>query len=116
MSGKKDHGVLGTSNNVLEEEIAERIAPLLTESDIERISEKKLTLNGCMEYCMKNGHKYEVRKDKNGVAMISPEQHWKWVSEYFGVDIRLVPESINLPEEQAEQESVDDTLSALLDF
>lgn len=117
MSEEKNYGVLGAPKNTLEEEIAERIYPLLTESDIERIKKDKLTLKGCLDKCMEKGHKFEVKSGKGGIARITPEQHWKWVSEYFGIKVdpaASVP--VAAPVEQAKPEPVDDTLSALLDF
>lgn len=120
MAGKNyaEYGALGKPKNDLEEEIAERLSPLLTNEDIERIKKDKLTLSGCVAKCMQNGHRYEVKSGKSGIAMISPEQHWKWVSDYFGVRILVdaarhapIAEHATEPEERA-----DDVLSALLDF
>ena len=117
MSEEKNYGVLGAPKNTLEEEIAERIYPLLTESDIERIKKDKLTLRGCLDKCMEKGHKFEVKSGKGGIARISPEQHWKWVSEYFGINVTPEPSApMTASAEQAKPEPVDDTLSALLDF
>lgn len=119
MSEEKNYGALGAPKNALEEEIAERIYPLLTESDIERIKKDKLTLRGCLDKCMEKGHKFEVKSGKGGIARITPEQHWKWVSEYFGVKAEpesSVPVAAPAEQEQGKPEPVDDTLSALLDF
>lgn len=115
----KEYGALGKPKSELEEEIAERIYPQLTEADIERINKDKLTLGGCVDKCMQNGHKYEVKSGKGGIARITPEQHWKWVSEYFGVKVdpeSSVPVAAPVEQEQVKPEPVDDTLSALLDF
>lgn len=120
MAGKNyaEYGVLGKPKNDLEEEIAERLSPLLRDEDIERIKKDKLTLGGCLEKCMQNGRRFEVKSGKSGIARISPEQHWKWVSDYFGVRISA---DISQPAPRAEQvtepeEQNDDVLSALLDF
>ena len=71
----KDYGILGKATNPMEEEIAETILPLLTVENEDRIAEKKLTLSGCMQKCMENGHKYEVKTGRQGIARISLLRH-----------------------------------------
>lgn len=76
---------LGTPKNELEKDTLKYIEPLITEMIGEDIIGKKLTLKGCLESCFKKGKKFEVRDGSHGVAMITPEQHFAWVREYFGI-------------------------------
>ena len=112
----KDYGILGKATNPMEEEIAETILPLLTVEDEDRIAEKKLTLSGCMQKCMENGRKYEVRNGNRGIARISEEQHWKWVFAYYGIKGQKTTSSEKTPEPVPVPEPVDDPFSGLLDF
>ncbi len=76
---------LGTPKNELEKDTLKYIEPLITEMIGEDIIGKKLTLAGCLDYCFKKGHKFEVKNGSRGVAMVTPEQHFAWVREYFGI-------------------------------
>lgn len=76
---------LGTPKNELEKDTLKYIEPLITEMIGEDIIGKKLTLAGCLDYCFKKGHKFEVKSAKQGIAKISEEQHFAWVREYFGI-------------------------------
>lgn len=118
MANEKNFGVLGTPNNPMETEIAEYLSPLLTEEDKNRIKEKKLTLKGCIEECMKKGHKFEVKNGKTGIARISPEQHWKWVCGYFGVKFTMPGKTVDSKDvAAAKPEPVsDNSFNSLLDF
>ncbi len=71
--------------NDMEKEIAEHIKPLLTPEVEEKIKNDKLTLRGCLDHCYAKGKKFEVKTGNRGIARISEEQHFKWVSEYFGI-------------------------------
>ena len=97
---------LGKAANDMEKEILEYVKEHADAAASERILKDKLTLKGCVEYCFKQGHKYEVKSAKSGFARISPEQHWEWVRKYFGLKdggsskkaIRLpVPENDAVP-------------------
>ncbi len=112
----KDYGILGKATNPMEEEIAETILPLLTVEDEDRIAEKKLTLSGCMQKCMKNGRKYEVRNGNRGIARVTEEQHWKWVFAYYGIKGQKTTSSEKTPEPVHVHEPADDPFSGLLDF
>lgn len=113
----ESYGVLGKPQNDLEEEIAQHIYPLLTTTDEERIKNDKLTLSGCMENCMKKGHKFEIKTGKSGIARISPEQHWKWVCEYFGIAFSMPSLNAAPAVKPAKEEpAIDQTLSDLLNF
>lgn len=117
MANTKNFGVLGTPKGPMELEIAEHLAPLLTEEDKKRIKEKKLTLEGCIEECMKKGHKFETKTKKSGIARISPEQHWKWVCGYFGVKFTMPGEPVVKSDVSVKAEIVtDDSLDSLLNF
>ncbi len=67
--------------NAIEKEIAETIKPLLTPEIEEKIEKDKLTLAGCWQYCHGKGKSHKV----GNCAKISPEQHFKWMGEYFGI-------------------------------
>lgn len=112
----KDYGILGKATNAMEEEIAETILPLLTVEDEDRIAEKKLTLSGCMQKCMENGRKYEVKTGRQGIARISEEQHWKWVFAYYGIKGTKPTATEKTPEPVHVPEPADDPFSGLLDF
>ena len=112
----KDYGILGKATNPMEEEIAETILPLLTVENEDRIAEKKLTLSGCMQKCMENGHKYEVKTGRQGIARISEEQHWKWVFAYYGIKGQKPTATEKTPEPVHVPEPADDPFSGLLDF
>ncbi len=77
---------LGEPKNDLERDTLAYIEPLITEMIGEDIIGKKLTLKGCLESCFKKGKKFEAREGSHGVAMITPEQHFAWVREYFGIE------------------------------
>lgn len=109
----KDYGILGKATNAMEEEIAEKLLPLLSAEDEQRIREKKLTLSGCMQKCMENGHKYEVKSGRQGIARISEEQHWKWVFAYYGIKQKPVDK---VPTPAPVPEPAEDIFSGLLDF
>ena len=112
----KDYGILGKATNPMEEEIAETILPLLTVEDEDRIAKDKLTLSGCMQKCMENGRKYEVRNGNRGIARISEEQHWKWVFAYYGIKGQKTTSSEKTSEPVPVPEPADDPFSGLLDF
>ena len=70
---------LGEPSNDMEREIFEYLTACNdTELDT-RILEKKLSLEGCLEFCFKKGKANEVKVKNYGVSKISEEQHWKWV-------------------------------------
>lgn len=112
----KSYGILGKATNAMEEEIAETILPLLTVEDEDRIAEKKLTLSGCMQKCMENGRKYEVKTGRQGIARISEEQHWKWVFSYYGIKGQKTTHTEKAPVPVPVAEPADDPFSGLLDF
>ncbi|MCH5207572.1 MAG: hypothetical protein J1F04_01700 [Oscillospiraceae bacterium] len=95
---------LGEPKNDMEKEILEYISPLIDEAAEKRIADSKLTLKGCVESCFKKGKKYEVKGSGGGFARISPERHFKWVCNYFGVS---VPKGKSLP--AAPVEKVEET-------
>lgn len=109
----KSYGVLGMAKNPMEEEIAEKILPLLTPEDEQRIKANKLTLTGCMDKCMQNGRKYEVKSGNKGIARITEEQHWNWVYSYYGIKVKTPTDrsSVRVPET-----STLDPFASLLDF
>ena len=72
-------------SNPMEQEIADHIKPLLTPEVEAKIEKDKLTLKGCLAYCHKQGKKFEVKSGNTGFAMVTPEQHWQWVRDYFGI-------------------------------
>ena len=110
-----EYGVLGKPKNDLEEEIAEHIYTKLDAALEERIKSEKLTLTGCFESCMNKGHKFEVKSGKSGIARVTPEQHWKWVCDYFKVQFSM-PQMIPVEHIEEKPEQVDATLSDLLNF
>ena len=110
-----EYGVLGKPKNDLEEEIAEHIYTKLDAALEERIKSDKLTLTGCFESCMNKGHKFEVKSGKSGIARVTPEQHWKWVCDYFKIPFSM-PQMIQAEPIENKPEQVDATLSELLDF
>lgn len=115
----KDYGILGKATNPMEEEIAETILPLLTVEDEDRIAEKKLTLSGCMQKCMENGHKYEIKVGNRGIARVTEEQHWKWVFAYYGLKGKPTTQKATpapFPAPPPPPEPADDPFSGLLDF
>lgn len=113
----KPYGVLGKATNPMEEEIAETILPLLTVEDEDRIAKDKLTLSGCMQKCMENGRKYEVRNGNRGIARITEEQHWKWVFDYYGIKGQKPTGSEKAPEPApVVPEPADDLFGGLLNF
>lgn len=77
--------LIGKASNPMEKEIEEYIKPYITPKIERHIAEKKLTLKGCLEHCFNKGKKFEVKMGKVGYAPITQEQHFKWVSEYFGI-------------------------------
>ena len=85
---------LGEPKNDMEKEILEYISPMIDEAAEKRIADNKLTLKGCVESCFKKGKKYECRSGNSGFARISPEQHFKWVCNYFGLSM---PKGKSLP-------------------
>lgn len=100
--------------NPMEQEIADYIKPLLTPEVEAKIEKDKLTLKGCLEYCHKQGKKFEVRNGSIGFARIEPEQHWKWVREYFGIAEEAPP--IHMYKPEAAKGALDIDLNSLLDF
>lgn len=109
----KSYGVLGTAKNPMEEEIAEVLLPLLTPEDEQRIKTNKLTLSGCVDKCMQNGRKYEVKSGNKGIARITEEQHWKWVYSYYGIKAKAPTESNTAPVPEA---LTSDPFASLLNF
>lgn len=77
---------LGEPKNELEKDTLAYIEPLITEMIGEDIIGKGLTLKDCLEFCFKNGKKFEVKSGNRGCARISEEQHFAWVREYFGIN------------------------------
>ena len=75
----------------MEKDTAEYIEPLLTESDKSRIIKDNLTLKGCIEYCFKQGKKFEIKCGNTGFAPITQEQHLKWCCKYFGINYAGLP-------------------------
>lgn len=97
--------LIGKASNPMEKEIEEYIKPFIT-PEIERyITEKKLTLKGCLEHCFKKGKAFEVKMGNRGYAPITQEQHFKWVSEYFGIKggVPSVPVSATAAAESEEK-------------
>ena len=93
--------------------------PLLTVEDEDRIAEKKLTLSGCMQKCMENGHKYEIKVGNRGIARVTEEQHWKWVFAYYGLKGKPTTQKATpapFPAPPPPPEPADDPFSGLLDF
>lgn len=81
---------LGKAENNMEKEMLEYIESLADEAVCEKIIQKKLTLKGCWEYCHKSGKKYAV----GNCAAITPEQHFKWVREYFGIKSKVKTDKV----------------------
>ena len=77
--------MLAGAKNPMEKDIASYIKPRITEESARNIKNKNLTLEGCWDFCMEKGKKYEVKSGNKGVAIVSDEQHHKWVCEYFGI-------------------------------
>ena len=106
--------IFGEPKNAAEKDILEYIEPLITDEAAKTIKEKKLTLGGCWDFCLKKGKKYEVKNGNQGVALVSAEQHHKWVCEYFGVkppkEKSTAPASAPVPKEAAS------TAALALDF
>lgn len=93
--------LLGKPANDMEKGILEYITPMIFMPQENVIESKKLTLRGCVEHCMKNGKKFEIRSGNHGFAPISPEQHFAWVREYFGLDdTGTLPKAIPMPTAQ----------------
>lgn len=111
-------------SNPMEQEIADYIKPLLTPEVEEKIKKDKLTLKGCLEHCHKKGKKFEVKSGNTGFAMVTPEQHFKWVREYFGITdeaAATAPIHIHKPDDAAQQRTVakgalDIDIDSLFDF
>ncbi len=78
--------LLGKPANPMEQGILEYITPMIFTQQENVIEYKKLTLKGCVEFCMKKGKKYEIKSGSYGFAPIPPEQHFGWVREYFGIN------------------------------
>lgn len=76
--------------NDMEKDIAEHIKPLVTAEVEEKIKKDKLTLKGCLDFCLKKGKKFEVKNGNAGIARITEEQHFKWVREYFGIKENVI--------------------------
>lgn len=83
--------------NDMEKEIAEHIKPLVTAEVEEKIKKDKLTLKGCLDFCLKKGRKFEVKNGNIGAACISEEQHFKWVRDYFGIKGNVIVKKSNIP-------------------
>ena len=66
----------------IEKDTVEHIKPLVTGEIAQNITDKKLTLKGCLEYCFDKGKKFKV----GNAAAIKPEQHFKWCWDYFGIE------------------------------
>lgn len=77
---------LGKPKNDLEKDTLNYIEPLVTDMIGEDIIGKGLTLSGCLEYCFKNGKKFEIKNGNKGCARVTEEQHFAWVREYFGIE------------------------------
>lgn len=99
--------------NDMEKEIAEYIKSLVTAEVEDKIKKDKLTLKGCIEHCKSKGKKLAV----NGVARISDEQHWKWVSEYFGIKGKadLPCPSVSAPAKEKPKAALDVDFDSLFD-
>lgn len=99
--------LIGKASNPMEREIEEYIKPFITPEIEKHIAEKKLTLKGCIEYCFNKGKKFEVKTGKVGFAPITQEQHFKWVSEYFGIKggVPSAPVSASVVSEPEEKPS-----------
>lgn len=76
---------LGKAENDMEKDTLEYITNIADAAACEKILKDKLTIKGCIEFCFKKGHKFETKSGKTGFAKISPEQHFQWVREYFGI-------------------------------
>lgn len=72
---------LGTPANDLEKGILEYIEPLCDEAICSVIINKQLSLKKCWNFCHGKGKTFAV----GGCAAITPEQHFGWVREYFGI-------------------------------
>lgn len=93
--------LLGKPANDMEKGILEYITPMIFMPQENVIEHKKLTLRGCVEYCMKKGKQFEIKSGNFGFAPISPEQHFAWVREYFGLDdTGTLPKAIPMPTAQ----------------
>lgn len=77
--------LIGKANNPMEKEISEFLKSMITPEIEKNITDKKLTLKGCLEHCFKKGKAFEVKIGNRGYAPITQEQHFKWVAEYFGI-------------------------------
>ncbi|MCI8602534.1 MAG: hypothetical protein HFE79_00060 [Ruminiclostridium sp.] len=83
--------------NDMEKDIAEHIKPLVTAEVEEKIKKDKLTLKGCLDFCMKKGKKFEVKNGKAGIACITEEQHFKWARDYFGIKGNVIVKKSYVP-------------------
>lgn len=93
--------LLGKPANDMEKGILEYITPMIFTPQENAIEHKKLTLKGCVEHCIKKGKQFEIKSGKFGFAPISPEQHFAWVREYFGLDdTGALPKAIPMPTAQ----------------
>lgn len=76
---------LGKPSNPMETEVLDFLISCADEEISDNIIRKKLTLKKCIDSCFDKGHKFEIKNGNRGYAPITPEQHWKWVREYFGI-------------------------------
>lgn len=88
---------LGEPSNDMEREIFEYLTACSDPELDTRILEKKLSLEGCLEFCFKKGKANEAKVKNYGVSKISEEQHWKWVRGYFGIKEESVSAGKPLP-------------------
>lgn len=103
--------------NPMEQEIADYIKPLLTPEVEAKIEKGKLTLKGCLEFCHKQGKKFEVKSGNTGFAMVTPEQHFQWVREYFSITDEVPePAPIHIHKPEAAKGALDLDLDSLFDF
>lgn len=106
--------LIGKANNPMEKEIADFLKVAITPEIEKNITDKKLTLKGCLEFCFAKGKKYEVKTGKTGFAPITQEQHFKWVAEYFGIKDSTPPVPSAAPAMDEPEEKSSDAV--VLDF
>ena len=109
---------LGEPANEMEADTLEFVLGAMDQLLEQRILDKKLSLSKCIDYCMNKGHSIEIKCGKTGFAPVTPDQHFAWVREYFGISgtpysgkvIRFAPASAP---DSADRQTIG--LSSLLD-
>lgn len=103
--------------NDMEKDIAKHIKPLVTAEVEEKIKKDKLTLKGCLDFCLKKGKKFEIKNGNAGIACITEEQHLKWAQDYFGIKGNVIVKKSDIPNSASVAPAVENPKTALdVDF